>query len=275
VPKLEYDEDRDTKPSNRRRFRRFIRRTLPLHRVPVLESLPLKFSTLPFQPEDIKLCVEAAVSHCVRELFIDYYPHPYKFATLPFCVYTCKSLETLALSYAILMVVSRMACLPSLKNLLLQGVRYVDESFQLLDESHTVCFPSLKSLHLKEVISSDERYLRSLLANCPVLEELVMELDEYDTLGAVHIIVPSLKSLSLDIDCDRSSNVVEIVAPSLEYIKLNDHSDNKFLIENMPKLEEAYIDANIFEYEKFLGAFTSVKRLRASPSIVSGRISGD
>jgi len=102
-----------------------------------------------------------------------------------------------------------------------------------------------------------------------------MELDEYDTLGAVHIIVPSLKSLSLDIDCDRSSNVVEIVAPSLEYIKLNDHSDNKFLIENMPKLEEAYIDANIFEYEKFLGAFTSVKRLRASPSIVSGRISGD
>jgi len=266
VPKLEYDDDRDTKPSNRRRFRRFIKRTLPLHRVPVLESLRLKFSTLPFQPEDIKLCVEAAVSHCVRELSIDYYPHPYKFATLPFatlpfCVYTCKSLETLALSYAILMVVPRMACLPSLKNLLLQGVRYVDESFQLLDESHTVCFPSLKSLHLKEVIFTDEKYLRSLLGNCPVLEELVMELDEYDTMGAVHIIVPSLKSLSLDIDCDRSSDVVEIVAPSLEYIKLNDHSDNKYLIENMPKLEEAYIDANIFEYEKFLGAFTSVKRL--------------
>ncbi|CAH8252840.1 unnamed protein product [Arabidopsis lyrata] len=220
VPKLEYD-DRDTKPSNRRRLRRFIKRTLPLHRVPVLERLRLELSSLPFQPEDIKLWVEVAVSLSVLELSIDYYSHQYKSATLPFCLYTCKSLETLALFDAILMVVPRMACLPSLKNLLLCGVRYVDESFQLLDVSH----------------------------------------------------------------CDHSPDVVEIVAPSLEYIKLNDHNNNKFLIENMPNLEEAYIDANIFECEKFLGAFTSVKRLnlclinapkiRGSPNLKVLEVDGD
>ncbi|EFH69306.1 hypothetical protein ARALYDRAFT_472168 [Arabidopsis lyrata subsp. lyrata] len=225
--------------------------TLPLHRVPVLERLRLELSSLPFQPEDIKLWVEVAVSLSVLELSIDYYSHQYKSATLPFCLYTCKSLETLALFDAILMVVPRMACLPSLKNLLLCGVRYVDESFQLLDVSRTVCFPSLETLFLKDVVFSDEKYLDRFL---PIA--LILNIWSWNYMNMI-----LWELLLLVIDCDHSPDVVEIVAPSLEYIKLNDHNNNKFLIENMPNLEEAYIDANIFECEKFLGAFTSVKRL--------------
>lgn len=113
-------------------------------------------------------------------------------------------------------------------------MKYLDESFRLHDVSRTVCFPSMKSLHLKEVIFFDDKSLRLLLANCPDLEELVMELHEYDNLGAIPIIVPSLKSLSIHIDSDCSPDVVEIVAPSLKYIKLYDHCNNNFLFENMP-----------------------------------------
>ncbi|XP_019090807.1 PREDICTED: putative FBD-associated F-box protein At5g56410 [Camelina sativa] len=263
VPKLEYD---DSETKRLRRLRSFIKRNLPLHSFPVLESLRLKFTTLPFQPEDIEQWVEVAVSLCVRELSIEYFSH-YKAATLPDCLYTCKSLETLKLDDEVFVVVPNKVCLPSLKNLQLGGVRYcLDEDVQLLDVSHTVCFPSLKSLHLKEVIFFDKRSLRLLLANCPDLEELVLKLDEYDNMGleAVPIILQSLKSLSISLDHieDFPPYVVEIVAPSLKYIKLVDHCcNNSFLIKNMPKLEEAYVYANIFECEKFLGSFTSVKRL--------------
>lgn len=268
VPNLEYD-DHSTKPSNRRsrRLRRFIKRKLPLHRAPVLESLLLKLSTLPFQPEDIKQWVEVAVSLCVRDLSIDYSTYRIRSmtTTLPICVYTSKSLVslTLKLDFTIDIDVPRFARLPSLKSLQLQGVRYLDESFRPLGVSHTVCFPSLKSLHLKEVVFFDNESLGFLLANCPDLEELVMEIhDGFDHFGFVSIVVPSLKSLSLYIDSECSSHGVEIFAPSLKYIKLEDYSDSHFLIANMPDLEEAEIHADILDdTEKFLGSFTSVKRL--------------
>ncbi|CAA7033321.1 unnamed protein product [Microthlaspi erraticum] len=268
VPNLEYD-DHTTKPSNRgrQRLRRFIKRTLPLHRAPILESLCLKLSALPSQPEDIKQLVEAAVSLCVREISIAYYTYRIrsKNTTLPICLFTSKSLVslTLNLNCTVVFDVPRFACLPSLKSLHLQDVRYTDESFRPLGDSHTVCFPSLKSLYLIDVIFFDKESLGLLLANCPDLEDLAMvRHGDYDNLGFVSIVVPSLKNLLLYIDSECSSHGVEIVTPSLEYIKLEDHCNHHFLIENMPELEEAEIHADILDdSEKFLGPFSSVKRL--------------
>lgn len=55
----------------KKRLRRFIKRNLPIHGNLVLESLHLKFSTFPFQHEDIESIVYLQI---VRELNIVYSP---------------------------------------------------------------------------------------------------------------------------------------------------------------------------------------------------------
>ncbi|CAA0411111.1 unnamed protein product [Arabidopsis thaliana] len=227
VPKFECD---CTEPA----LRDFILKNLPLQ-ARIIESLYLRFRRESFLFQDIKLWGGIAISHCLRELRIDFFSHyanPY--VILPRSLYTCKSLVTL--------------------KLLGLGIR--------VDVPRDVCLPSLKTLLLQCVAYSEEDPLRLLLSCCPVLEDLVIELDDANqNVKALVVIVPTLQCLSLKIPASCSDERYLIVTPSLKYFKVEDDREIfNALIENMPELEEAdiYVTQHI---ETLLESVTSVKRL--------------
>ena len=80
-----------------------------------------------------------------------------------------------------------------------------------------VCLPSLKTLVLKGVNYFKQESLQRLLSNCPVLEDLVVNLCHHDNMGKFIVIVPSLQRLSLYIGYKRVLDEFVIDTPSLEY----------------------------------------------------------
>ncbi|XP_020869801.1 putative FBD-associated F-box protein At5g56410 [Arabidopsis lyrata subsp. lyrata] len=255
VPKLEYDEksiypkefycqymfiegvDRRKRiiaSGKSQRMRRFIDRNLPLHISPLVESFRLVLFTEVFQPQDIKLWVEIAISRCVEELSVTFTRFKGKpNALLPSSLYTCKSLVTLKLK----------------KNI-------------LVDVPHVFCLPSLKTLHLERVTYADEESLQRLLTNCSVLEDLVVERHQGDNVRKFSVIIPTLLSLSFTVWSGCSSDGYMIDTPSLKYFKYKHLSKSTCLIvKNMPKLEEAQIFTAGHNIKKLLQSLTSVKLL--------------
>ncbi|XP_013601843.1 PREDICTED: putative FBD-associated F-box protein At5g56700 [Brassica oleracea var. oleracea] len=222
------------------RYRDFIHKNLPLHRAPVIESLVLK-SRNPqlFRPENIKLWVGIAVSRCVRELSlricydtIDNKP----FVPLPSSLYTCCN---------------------SLTALKLKG-----ESI-FVDVPQSVNLPNLKTLKLRDVTYLNDDALRLLLSNCTALEDLFIDRhgDYDDNLRAVIVKVSTLQRLTLKTRSEYPSVQHVIVTPSLKYLKIYEDGDNlSYIIEDMPKLEEAVIDVAHF-LDELLRSMTSVKHL--------------
>ncbi|KAG7557323.1 FBD domain [Arabidopsis suecica] len=215
----------------------FLDRNLPLHRAPVIESFRLVLSDPNLKPEDIKMWVLVVVSRYVRELEI--YSSQKKQNILPSSLYTCNSLVILKLNGGILLDVPRM-----------------------------VCLPSLKTLELKDVIFFNDASLQRLLSNCPVLEDLMVALYYHENMEKLTVIVPSLHRLSLYIwyNCEFF-----IDTPSLGYFMLVDRSNsNSYLIENMPKLMEAYVNVTFADIKSLIGSITSVKRLTISSKVAYG-----
>jgi len=175
-----------------------------------------------------------AVSHCLRELEVIYSSYPEKPNILPSNLYTCKSLVILELCGEIRLDVPRMAFLPSLKTLQLHSVRYLNED----------------SLH-------------RLLSNCPVLEDLLVDLVLSDSMEKLTVVVPSLQILSLFIPHSYEIDGIVIETPSLKYFKLIDHNSKSHycLVKNMPNLIEADIDVELHSIKSLIGSITSVKRL--------------
>ena len=227
-------------------FKCFLDRNLSLHRAPVIESFCHKLSNSVLKPEDIRMWVVVVLSRYVRELEIYSSCYQDKQNILPSSLYTCKSLVILKLNGGILMDVPRMVCLPSLKTLVLKGVNYFKQ------ES-----------------------LQRLLSNCPVLEDLVVNLCHHDNMGKFIVIVPSLQRLSLYIGYKRVLDEFVIDTPSLEYFKLVDrnYDSHPCLIENMPKLTEAYVDVRSTDLQSLIGSITSVKRLIISSKVISFNLS--
>ncbi|CAN6898113.1 unnamed protein product [Brassica oleracea] len=237
LPKLEYlHRDHCSEPGCKR-LQSFLDRNLPLHRAPVIETFRLESCSSHFKPENISMWVSTAVSHCLRELDILHDDtEPAKSNILPSNLFTCKSLVILKLVGEILLDVPRVVSLPSLKTLKLQSVRYFDEeTFQWL------------------------------LSNCPILEDLEVDLRDYDdeSAGKLTVVFPSLQSLSLYIPYCQDIDGFVIETPNLKYFKLMDHSisDHYCLIEKMPCLIEAYLEVKLPDMKSIIGSITSVKRL--------------
>lgn len=241
LPKLEYD-DQHYSESERKRLRCFIVRSLPLHKAHVIESLRLKLSNSHyFKPQVIKWIVATAVSRNVLELDISCSSYPEKLNILPSSLYTSKSLVILKLG-----------------------------DWILLDVPPMVSLPSLKTLQLQEVAYSSEGSLQRLLFNCPVLEELKVDIWKYDNTRKFTIIVPSLLSLSLFIPFDYGIDGLVIKTPSLKYFKLRVHSSSSHycLVEHMPNLIEAYIDVEFPNIKSLIESITSVKRLEICLEVI-------
>ncbi|KAL0714442.1 hypothetical protein Bca4012_021421 [Brassica carinata] len=180
--------------------------------------------------------VAIAVSHCLRELDIGYasYPDKSNILPMPSNLFTCKSLVILKLAGGILLDVPRMVSLPSLKTLRLHKVKF------LKDET-----------------------LQRLLSNCPILEDLLVDLRD-DTMRKFTVVVPSLQRLTLRIPDNPHIDGFIIETPSLKHFKLRLHCifyHHYFLVENMPNLIEAHIDVELHKVQSLIGSITSVKRL--------------
>lgn len=238
LPKLDYGR-KDCPVSECERLRSFLDKKLPLHRSPVIESFRLELSNSIIKPENINTWVATALSRSLSELDISSHDviDPPKFPNiLPSNLFTCKSLAILKLAGEILLDVPPGVSLPSLKTLKLQRLRYFNEET-----------------------------LQRLLSNCPVLEDLVVDLHEFDeeSVGKMTVAVPSLQSLSLYIPYWQNLDGFVIETPALKYFKLMDHnmSDHYFLIEKMPYLIEAYLEVFLPDSNSIFGSITSVKRL--------------
>ncbi|CAF2047736.1 unnamed protein product [Brassica rapa] len=213
------------------RLRRFLDHNLPLHRAPVIESFRLELVSSRFKRTSIKMWVAIAVSHCLREMKILYES---KLNILPSNLFTCKSLVILKLAGGMLLNVPRMVSLPSLKTLKLQRVKYFKG-----------------------------KTLQRLLSNCPVLEDLVLDLPKGESTGKLTVVVPSLQRLSLDIPSAHDIVGYVIKTPDLKYFKLVDDNDKSHycLIEHMPNLSEAHLDVALPDIKSIIGSITSVRRL--------------
>ncbi|KAL0652583.1 hypothetical protein Bca4012_095274 [Brassica carinata] len=113
------------------------------------------------------------------------------------------------------------------------------------------------------IVCCNGETLQRLLSNCPILEDLMVDLHDYDYTGKLSIVVPSLQSLSLFIPYRREIDGFVIETPSLKYFKLRDDSwhDHYSLIGNMPFLTEAYVDVDFPHISSVIRSITSVKRL--------------
>nr|VDD57463.1 unnamed protein product [Brassica oleracea] len=132
----------------------------------------------------------------------------------------------------------------------------------LLDVPRMVSLPSLKTLKLHCVIYFDDKTLQRLLSNCPILEDLVVDLREYDTTRELTVVVPSLQSLSLYLPYNSVTDGYVIETPNLKYFKLrHNRNDHYCLIKNTLHLVEAYLDFNLPDLKSLIGSITSVKHL--------------
>ncbi|CAA7034950.1 unnamed protein product [Microthlaspi erraticum] len=243
LPKLEFIGNSRSPSAECKRLRCFLHRNLPLYRAPVIESFVLKLYGARFKPEDISLCVLYACSRYLRELEISYMTDYSNVS--PSSLYLCRSLVILKLEGNILFDVLGMVGLPSLKKLQLVQVKFLDRG----------SFGRLVSV-------------------CPVLEHLSVEFRGGfdDSMGMITVTIPSLQSLSLQIPSVGILDGLVIDTPSLTYLKLEDYRqlNHSCLIENMPKLVEAYVDVSFSDIESLIGSITSVKRLKLSSEAVYG-----
>uniref|UniRef100_A0A1J3GFP9 FBD-associated F-box protein n=1 Tax=Noccaea caerulescens TaxID=107243 RepID=A0A1J3GFP9_NOCCA len=251
LPKLDFTCELSHRPA----LMGFLNRNLPLHRAPVIESFRLYIALERTKHEDVRMWLVIALFRSLRELDISYhdvsdYNGPRRRDILPSSLYVCKSLVVLKL----------------------EGQILLDVPLRL------VCLPSLKTLKLKKVTSLDGESLGRLLSICPVLENLSVVFfigRDYDVVNMGNVIVRllSLQRLTLLMDHRCKLDRLEIDAPSLKYLKLVDLNggSESCLIENMPVLEEAYVDVRYDDMESLIGTITYVKRL----TICSRALYGD
>ncbi|ESQ42799.1 hypothetical protein EUTSA_v10015962mg [Eutrema salsugineum] len=232
MPKLVFD-DGYLNPEHER-FSRFVERSLFLHKAPVIETLHFKIGKI-CGTGDTEAWIRAAEKHCVHELIIEIYKTSTP-VTLPVSLYTCfKMLMTLKLHNPV-----------------------------LVDVDFPISFPSLKQLCLKTVKHGGDAFVKKLLSSCPVLEDLVVEQCEDDSVAIMSVRVPSLKRLVLHrfetkFAIQASGFVID--APSLEFLDVF-HTNGFCVIEtNMTKIVEANIVTNVWHPWKKLGSITSFKRL--------------
>ncbi|KAG5516940.1 hypothetical protein RHGRI_037618 [Rhododendron griersonianum] len=117
----------------------------------------------------------------------------------------------------------------------------------MLDIPVSICLPSLKILHLDRVKFSDDDSIKRLLLGCPVLDELNMnECGGKDILRVIHISAPVLTKLryckEYGLETEVSECMTVIDTPALLYLELIDHAAAEgYLVKNLPHIIKADI----------------------------------
>ncbi|EOA14824.1 hypothetical protein CARUB_v10028134mg [Capsella rubella] len=213
-------------------FLHFVEKALLLHKA-LLASLTFRVGPK-CTADDIGLWIRLALDRNISELIIKRY-RDHGHITLSRRLCNSTSLVSLKLKNAILETIS----LPA-------------------------CFSSLKTLHLVYVKYSGDEYVRSLLSSCPSLQNLVVKRHNEDNVKRFIIIVRYLQSLTMylsPLHYVADSDVYYINTPNLKYLNIKDHCTEQYSFEDMPYLEEAYLDVAFTHSEKFFESLSSVKKL--------------
>ncbi|KAL1199905.1 F-box/FBD/LRR-repeat protein [Cardamine amara subsp. amara] len=202
------------------------------NKAPVLESFHLEFALYKITPIDIGFWIGLAFARNLRELVLDFLPDDLESFTFPSSLCSCNTLEKLKLILI------------------------------LLDISSPVLMKSLRTLHLVFVSYKDDASIRNLLSGCPVLEELEVIRAEDGIVETFTIEVPSLKRLTInDENGGEEFWGYMINAPCLKYLQIEVLQCPHFCL-IAPELVKASVSGvRSLTNEKFLGSFTSVKRL--------------
>ncbi|KAF8099864.1 hypothetical protein N665_0236s0025 [Sinapis alba] len=236
VPRLVYNDN--YKNPKYGSFSLFVDRSFFRHEAPIIEALHFKFGSI-CSSEDIQAWMRSADKRCVRELtiqidtFNDEDP-----VILPWSLYSggCSMLVTLKICNAIL----------------------VD------DLDSPIHFPFLRTLSLESIKYPSGEFVKKLLSNCHVLENLVVEQCEADNVTIFTVVVPSLKSLVLEtlentLGTDDHGFVID--APSLENFDIFHFSGFCTFENNMSKIVEAKLVLSTWKLWKKLSSIASFKRL--------------
>ncbi|KAK6134578.1 hypothetical protein DH2020_031698 [Rehmannia glutinosa] len=192
--------------------------------------------------------INAAKSRSVQNIDI-YFDCEIIEINLSRCLFTCKTLVDLKLSFCI--------GIPS---------------------NGAIFLPSLKKLHLYLVEYKVDEALPHLLSGCPVLDELIIDGIMDRNLGCFNISSPTIKRLSVYFsfggsEFDNPDYRVKINAPELRYFQVHDCSYQHISLSPLSSLIEADIRLNDFEEEdyyytccllKFLDSLCNVKCLKLS-----------
>ncbi|XP_023637065.1 FBD-associated F-box protein At5g56370 isoform X1 [Capsella rubella] len=228
VPKLDYIDFRKKNDADHGRFLLFVDRSLQLNTAPILESLSFKFHWRHCSDVDIGFWVRIAAKRGLRHF--DYCPCTlHEPSRLPQSLFTCGTLVVLKLT-----------------------------NVSLADVKFPVSFPLLKVLHLHWLIYLDDETPQKLLSSCKILEELVVDRQRNDNVTTIPINVPSL--LKLVYIGESNEEVFELNAPSLKCLEVKDVG-YECMVEDMPEIVTANVEAIYSNTDDILGALTSVKRL--------------
>ncbi|XP_019095803.1 PREDICTED: putative FBD-associated F-box protein At3g50710 [Camelina sativa] len=191
-----------------RKFQEYIDRFLVSHKSPVLETSKFNLGCCLPNTDDMSTWIRFAIARRVRKLEVNRCLEVrFMSIIVPMCLYTFEKLVALKLCGSILLFV---------------------------DQKDQVCLSSLKSLHLLRVQHVYKTYLDRLLAGCPVLEELVLDIRKLHPVPSLHVIMPTLQRLSIlkkhhEQDSVEYTNVLNrkivINVPSLKYLNYEDTYD--------------------------------------------------
>ncbi|KAL1195210.1 putative FBD-associated F-box protein [Cardamine amara subsp. amara] len=242
VPRLDFNDKCEHNLSKFGSFRKYVDRSMVLHRAPVLQSL--KFEVGPCcSSEDIATWIRIGMVRYVPELQIfpcdEYFEKDSTTIKLPKSLYTYEKLEVLKLAYNV-----------------------------IVDVPIDVCFPSLKALHLVCVEFKTKESHRKLLSGCPVLEELVLDKTKNsDYMRSFYVEMPTLQRLSILDRCDTINfgenglHKIVINVPSVKYLNFVDFYGDLCLCENMPQVIEAKVKVVYESPKKLLESLPSVQNL--------------
>ncbi|CAA7062568.1 unnamed protein product [Microthlaspi erraticum] len=229
TPKLVYDDSYQNIEYGK--FSRFVDRSLILHEAPV-DTLHFKL-VQNSSAADIGIWTAIAFKRCLRELNIEFSPSTNP-VTLPRSLYTrCTTLVTLKL-----------------------------KSVTLVDVSSLPSFPTLKTLWLVAVKYPGDEFVKRLLSNCHVLQDLLVALFPSDNVTVFTVRVSSLKTLKLGRKSRKVKDGFVIDAPLLENFDIYDIMGGFCVIENdMPKIVKASFYVTYSQPGKIMSCITSVKCL--------------
>ncbi|ESQ37539.1 hypothetical protein EUTSA_v10002518mg [Eutrema salsugineum] len=206
ISELELD---DEEFANSDSFVSFVDRFIDFSVESPIEKLKLKLTSKreKCSPFAINSWVDAAVKRNIQHLEIDYAKRYLGFELLSTDIFICQTLVCLRLR------------------------------FVALNDFERVSLPRLKTMHLEEVRFVNHLALETLVASCPVLEDLSV-IRSQDDVKVLRVCSQTINRLILVLDVAElhrnrwANSDVVIDAPKLKYLSIKDNQSTSFTIVN-------------------------------------------
>ncbi|KAI3897567.1 hypothetical protein MKW92_007740 [Papaver armeniacum] len=121
-----------------------------------------------------------------------------------------------------------------------ESLTYLEIEKSTLELPESVNFPKLRTLHL-DVGLENEHLIQKLLSNSPILEELSLELCDWD-IRYLRIFGPNLKRLFINGYCSHRNFDIQINAPNLQSFEYSGILAKDFVLHNFLTLLDAEVE---------------------------------